>query len=154
MKQNKEQNKQYNTLKKKEKKMHERSETEHKQLTKLEENIKECERAIEKIDEELSKEQEVTVAYFQTKDQLGKAQDTLKKLDHLLTEYNKLEKLRSRYQLIHKQYQEKSKAVVQLQEKYNDLDNKQKEQYAAYMAQQLEEGEACSVCGSQEHPGE
>src|SRR5690625_105578 len=151
-KQHMEQINHYNTLKQEAKKIHVRSETEHKQLTKLEENIKECERAIEKIDEELSKEQEVTVAYFQTKDQLGKAQDTLKKLDHLLTEYNKLEKLRSRYQLIHKQYQEKSKAVVQLQEKYNDLDNKQKEQYAAYMAHQLEAGEACPVCGSHEHP--
>src|SRR5690625_5879926 len=76
----------------------------------------------------------------------------MKKLNQLLTECNKQEKLRSRYQLIHKQYQEKSKAVVQLQEKYNDLDNKQKEQYAAYMAHQLEAGEACPVCGSHEHP--
>src|SRR5690625_6665809 len=79
----------------------------------------------------------------------------MKKLNQLLTECNKQEKLRSRYQLIHKQYQEKSKAVVQLQEKYNDLDNKQKEQYAAYMAHQLEAGEACPVCGrSEEHTSE
>src|SRR5690625_8043203 len=76
----------------------------------------------------------------------------MKKLNQLLTECNKQEKLRSRYQLIHKQYKEKSKAVVQLQEKYNDLDNKQKEQYAAYMAHQLEAGEACPVCRAHEHP--
>src|SRR5690625_4117744 len=142
----------YNTLKQDAEKIHLKSETEHKQLTKLEESIKKCEQDIEKIDQELSKEQEVTITYYQTKDQLDKAQHTLKKIDHLLTEYNKLEKLRSHYLTIHKQYQEKSKALENLQEKYEHLDNKQKEQYAAYMAHQLDTGEACPVCGSLEHP--
>jgi len=151
-KQHMEQINHYNTLKQDAEKIHLKSETEHKQLTKLEENIKKCEQDIEKIDQELSKEQEVTITYYQTKDQLDKAQHTLKKLDHLLTEYNKLEKLRSHYLSIHKQYQEKSRALENLQEKYEHLDNKQKEQYAAYMAHQLETGEACPVCGSLEHP--
>src|SRR5690625_6460730 len=60
--------------------------------------------------------------------------------------------MRSHYLSIHKQYQEKSRALENLQEKYEHLDNKQKEQYAAYMAHQLETGEACPVCGSLEHP--
>src|SRR5690625_7606563 len=69
----------------------------------------------------------------------------------MLTKYNKLEKLRSHYLSIHKQYQEKSRALENLQEKYEHLDNKQREQYAAYIAHQLETVEDYPVCGSLEH---
>lgn len=142
----------YLTLQQDAKKSHAKSETEHKQLTDLEENIKKCEQSIEEIDQELNKEQEVTITYFQTKDKFAKAQDTLNRLDNLMTEYKKLEKLRSQYVKIHKQYQEKAKALASLQKEYDRIDTKQKEQYAAYMAHQLESGDACPVCGSLEHP--
>src|SRR5699024_10972669 len=63
-----------------------------------------------------------------------------------------LNELRNNYQILKKQYIEKQEIVNQLKEAYEKAEDQQKLHYAAYIAQHLEYGSPCPVCGSMAHP--
>ncbi|HLR66270.1 MAG TPA: SMC family ATPase [Virgibacillus sp.] len=127
-------------------------EKDKKQMDNAEKKLQETEKKLEGIEQKLGEEQDLTKDYYQEKDVLEKIKDKVKKLTDLFKENQYLNELRNNYQILKKQYIEKQEIVNQLKEAYEKAEDQQKLHYAAYIAQHLEYGSPCPVCGSMEHP--
>ncbi|MFB4169161.1 AAA family ATPase [Virgibacillus sp. JSM 102003] len=125
----------------------------HKEeLGKLKEKLTTRDNRIEQIENKLNDEQEVTKAYYSKRTEVEKAHQVVDKITELEKENKYLQKLRANYKSVHSKYNDMQKEIEQLRINYNELEAKQREHYAALMAQQLQDNSPCPVCGSFDHP--
>ncbi|MTW85970.1 AAA family ATPase [Virgibacillus dakarensis] len=122
------------------------------QRDRVETKIKQLENEIEKIEIKLNDEQEMTKTFYLKREELEKGKEKVNQLESLFTENNRLVELRKNYQVMQRELDKRKSRLEQLRDRCNCKEEEQKKQYATLMAHHLEDGKACPVCGSLEHP--
>ncbi|MDC3415317.1 AAA family ATPase [Aquibacillus salsiterrae] len=104
------------------------------------------------IEKELANQNQSTKDYYQLEASAKVLQDTYTKLEKLRKETRQLVKLREEFSQVSQQFKAAEAKLANQKDELNILEEKQKQHHAFFLAKQLEQGHACPVCGSKEHP--
>lgn len=120
----------------------------NKEIKKLKEKI-EIEKIIEKENEENAKRVEkiknITKEYASMQESNKKMQDIIIKIDEI-------EKLNKEKEILVDKYEKNNKKYIEKTKEYLEQENEFFKEQAGIIAEKLEEGKPCPVCGSVEHP--
>ncbi|SHN18822.1 AAA family ATPase [Gracilibacillus kekensis] len=121
-------------------------------LSTLEQKVTELEKAKEEsyqIRDQIHQKNEVVQKAIYDLDQLENKLDNVKEL---LAEFHYLLVLRKDYQQYNKVVDKLNKETTHQKELCETLEQERKNHLASHLAQQIQEGDACPVCGSEQHP--
>lgn len=114
-------------------------------LRTTEETIEEKKKDLKKQREEMQKAEEKLVKLNSAHTDLHQALDAAGKLKQYI-------KLEEKFLVLKKEYKEKEKSYKALEGEFDKLEDVYLQNQAVLIASHLQHGEACPVCGSEEHP--
>lgn len=121
-------------------------------LKKLQVNKQECQAIIQHIEKKTESTNDVTKHYYNLKQIVQELEANSKKAENLSKEFCTLQQLRENYQKIRAQYQHYNEEITNVKQQLKEMEAAQKSEQAVLIAQQLETGQPCPVCGSTHHP--
>ncbi|WP_117148806.1 AAA family ATPase [Paraliobacillus zengyii] len=109
-------------------------------------------KAFQQVDGLLRTQSQQTKAYYQAEKDLQHAKESDKKSHTLLEALTDLEALRKDYKQVKNSYLNINQQIKDQRQRLQEMEKKQQIHHASVLANNLHDGEACPVCGSQDHP--
>lgn len=123
-----------------------------KKLKNAEDTQAELKEKIEKLNEESNTLQNVGADKATTEAEIEKLKEAEKKISTLAKDINELGHLESKLAEAQEDYRQKSKKASDAKKEYDKMHKAYLDEQAGILAETLEEGKACPVCGSTSHP--
>ncbi|WP_058307629.1 AAA family ATPase [Gracilibacillus massiliensis] len=136
------------------------------QLENAKKNVQRTETKLSTTEQNITKLEKTKEESYQVRDQLHQTNEVIQKavydLDQLNNQLDNVKELQAEFDyllVLRKDYQQYNKVVDKLKKEITDqkelcekLEVERKNHLASHLAQQIKEGEACPVCGSDHHP--
>lgn len=123
-----------------------------KKLNELQQTYEKNEKEHEYLASETEKHSELTAQFYEIDQKLTKLTEYVKKGERLISESTQLNQMIVHFRKVEKDFEQQKVAIQTIKDTIQKLEQQKSEEQASLLSQQLHHGEACPVCGSEEHP--
>ncbi|WP_179107156.1 AAA family ATPase [Sediminibacillus massiliensis] len=106
----------------------------------------------QELEQRLSNHEKWTKEFYHLENERKNVREIISKLKNLIEESHKLNEMRQQFQKVQRQFTQEQQKIEQLRDTLTNMEDEKQRNHARYLAQNLQPGTPCPVCGSTDHP--